>query len=54
MIMAEIKGKNLGISLLKILSTTLILFMHYQQMTGLRFNNFINFYQGGGGVHNIV
>lgn len=40
---------NMGISLLKIVSTVLIIFHHYQQITGLRFKNFINF--SGGGVY---
>lgn len=38
---------NIGISLLKIISTILIVFHHYQQITGLRFNNFVNFSWGG-------
>lgn len=38
---------NIGISLLKIISTILIVFHHYQQITGLRFKNFVNFYGGG-------
>jgi peptidoglycan/LPS O-acetylase OafA/YrhL len=40
------KKMNLGISVIKIISTILIIFHHYQQTTGLRLKNFINFYGG--------
>lgn len=36
-----------GLAFLKLIATTLIIFHHYQQVTGFRFKSFINFYGGG-------
>ena len=38
---------NIGISFLKIVGIVIIFFHHYQQVTGLRFKNIINFHGGG-------
>lgn len=39
-------NRKYSIDVLKCLATILIIFHHYQQMTGVRFDNFVNFYNG--------